>query len=138
MTPFKYSLITLAVAGALSLSGCGGGGGSNDPADTGTTRSVTGVITGFGSVFVGGVEYETDDTNFTIDDMPGLEDDLEVGMVVTLEGTVNPDGSTGNAVAIRYEAEVEGLVLANNIAIDGSLNIMGQTVYVDGQTNLES
>lgn len=139
MTPFKYSLITLAVAGTLSLAGCGGGGSSSGGSDsTPTTRSVTGVITGFGSVFVGGVEYETDDANFTVDGASGLESDLEVGMVITLEGTVNPDGTTGTAVAIEYEEEVEGLVLANNVAVDGTLNVMGQTVHIDDQTNFES
>ena len=136
MAPFKYSMITLAVAGALSLSGCGGGGSSSKDAET--TRSVTGVVTGFGSVFVGGVRYETDLTDFTIDDMPGLESDLEVGMVVTVQGTVNSDGTTGTAVAIEYEEEVEGLVLANNVAADGTLNVMGQIVHIDDQTNLES
>ena len=132
----KRKLSYLAIVGALGLTACGGGGGGATNATQDST--VTGVITGFGSVFIDGVEYETDDSTFTIDGIAGTEDDLDVGMVITLTGTVNPDGSTGFASNIVFSNELEGVVIANNYATDGTLNIMGQTIKVDAATVFES
>jgi hypothetical protein len=61
----KYSTISIAIAGIIGLSGCGGGGGSSSGTGSVTT---SGVITGFGSVYVNGVEYETDGSSFSLDD----------------------------------------------------------------------
>ena len=130
----KLKIITLAVAAAIGLSACGG---ANDSTST-TSSSVTGVITGFGSVFVDGVEYETGSANFTLDGVPGDETQLAVGMVVTIEGAVNADGSTGVANSVSFADEAEGVVLTNNYLVDGTLDIMGQTVRIDANTSLDS
>ncbi len=120
-----------ALVSAALLSGCGGGtttsGGSGGGAST-----VSGVITGFGSVYVNGVEYETDGAGFTIDGQPATELDLDVGMVVTLQGSSS--GTAGTATSIVFNDELEGAVVANNIAIDGTLDVMGITVVVDANT----
>jgi hypothetical protein len=111
----------------------GGGGGTTTPADI-----TVGTITGFGSVFVNGIEFETADSTFSLDGMSGDENSLAVGMVVTVEGSVNADGLTGTAEHIEFKDELEGVVLANDINNGGTLNIMGQTVVVDTQTTFES
>ncbi|VAW66927.1 hypothetical protein MNBD_GAMMA10-319, partial [hydrothermal vent metagenome] len=57
----KKSLLAASIAaGIATLTACSGG--TSDTATTGNTSNATtsGVITGFGSVFVNGVEYETD------------------------------------------------------------------------------
>lgn len=135
----KYSTISIAIAGIIGLSGCGGGGGSSSGTDSVTT---SGVITGFGSVYVNGVEYETDGSSFSLDDGDdGIEseDELEVGMVVTLTGTQNADGVTGTATHIEYDDELEGIVSANNVSNGtGTLVTMGQTVNVDADTEFEN
>ena len=130
----KLKIVTLAVAAAIGLSACGG---ANDSTST-SSSSVTGVITGFGSVFVDGVEYETGSADFTLDGVPGDEAQLAVGMVVTIEGAVNADGSTGVANSVSFADEAEGVVLANNYLVDGTLDIMGQTVRIDANTSLDS
>ncbi len=130
----KLKIITLAVAAAIGLSACGG---ANDSTST-SSSSVTGVITGFGSIFVDGVEYETDTANFTLDGVPGDESQLAVGMVVTIDGVVNADGSTGVANSVRFADEAEGVVITNNYLVDGTLDIMGQTVHIDATTSLDS
>jgi len=135
MQPFKYKLTYLALAAALTATACGG---SNDSDTTAASDTVTGVITGFGSVFVDGVEYETDNASFSLDGSAGSEDDLAVGMVVTLKGSVNADGKTGHASSISYDDDVEGRVLANNYLLDGTLDVMGQTVHITADTMLES
>jgi len=128
-------LIYIAILSALGLSACGGGGSSTTTAQDST---VTGVITGFGSIFVDGVEYETDDSLFNVDGSSASENELAIGMVVTLTGSVNADGKTGLASNVVFSNEIEGVVLANNYLTDGTLDIMGQTVKVDAETIFDS
>ncbi|HQT98502.1 MAG TPA: hypothetical protein PK416_11615, partial [Thermodesulfobacteriota bacterium] len=52
-TKRTYMLAVAAVA-ALALAGCGGGGAG------GTSPTTRGPITGFGSVWVNGIEFQTD------------------------------------------------------------------------------
>ena len=157
----KYCL-TAALA-SLLLSACGGGGGgSSNPAsaqesanaaapggsdtsqsdgsaaETGASiTESTGIITGFGSVFVNGVEYETDGTSVVTDDKDdATEGDLQVGMVVKVSGSINDDGVTGDARLIVYEEEVQGFV--ESIDLDGeSFTVLGQTIVFDDLTNFE-
>ncbi len=143
----KISTVSLAIAAIIGLTACGGGDGGSDsttssPVTSGSTIT-TGVITGFGSVFVDGVEFETDESSFSLDDGDdGLEneDGLAVGMVVTVTGTVNADGKTGSAEHIEFDDELEGIVNANNVAADGtgSMTVMGQTVFIKTTTIFES
>lgn len=143
---FILSLITAAV-----LTGCGGSSTSDSapetpaptptptpPQSTTTTTATTGVITGFGSVFVNGVEYETDATTITTDDNDGAsETDLQVGMVVTLSGEVNEDGSTGNASAIHYDEQLKGPVESIDLFAN-TITILGQTIVFDDLTSFEN
>lgn len=129
----KINAVTLALLSALGISACGDSGSSQSS----NTKTTSGVITGFGSVFVNGVEYETAGASVEVDGTAGSENDLEIGMVVTVEGSDNGDG-TGTASAIRFADEVEGMVLANNITVDGTLDVMGQTVHVTTDTSFES
>jgi len=131
----KKTALALAVASVLGLSAC------NDDKQTTTpiTKSTSGVITGFGSVFINGVEYETDDAMFVVDGVEGGEELLKLGMVVSLDGSTNGDG-TGNALSIEFDDDVEGVVISTDIATDGTgtLNIMGVTVHIDEDTVFES
>ncbi len=134
------SQLALAVVVALGLSACNQAAddGSQTPAqDSVIEKTTSGVITGFGSVFVNGVEYETDGARFVVDGVEGDESLLKLGMVVTLSGSASTDG-TGQAVNIEFEDEVEGEVLANNILTDGTLNVMGLIVHVNEDTVFES
>lgn len=99
------------IATAVML-GCGGSGDSGATASSGSTGITTvGVITGFGSVFVNGVEYETRSTEYEVEDESAFDDSaLRIGMVVKVKGSVNPDGLTGTADQIIYEDELEGPV----------------------------
>ncbi len=128
------SLTTLS----LFLAACGGGGGddnggSTDSGTTGTNITTQGVITGFGSVYVNGVRYHTGSSDFTIDDNPGLESDLRLGMVVTVTGTLNDDG-TGNASRIVFDNELQGPVtnlVSNPDGQTRTFTVLGITVQVD-------
>jgi hypothetical protein len=94
---------------------------------------VVGRIAGFGSIFVGGVEFDTAGAEMLFDGVPGDERDLRAGMVVVVEGAVNADGATGTATRVRYERRLEGPIDSMN-ASRTSLQILGQTVLLDELT----
>ena len=135
----KLTSLAAAMTLALGITACGGGGGgSSTPASTVSASSV-GVITGFGSVFVNGVEYDTSGSSILRDGVSASESDLAVGMVVEVRGS--DDGTNGVAQSIEANDEMEGIVLANNIAAGattGTLDIMGQTVTVTADLIFES
>ena len=129
----------VAMAVAVALGGCSDGSGTTASMASGS-RTV-GMISGFGSVYVNGVEYESDGATIHVDGELGNDDyDLEVGMVVIVSGSVNADGVTGTATAISFSDELEGIVLENGVAADGTgtMNIMGQEVTVGLDTVFES
>jgi hypothetical protein len=110
----RLMLATLPTALALALYGCGGGSSSDSSSTTagigGTGYVSSGTITGFGSVFVNGVEFETDSSSFDIEGVSGTQEDLAIGMVVKVNGTINEDGITGTASSISYDDDIQGPV----------------------------
>ncbi|VAW74277.1 hypothetical protein MNBD_GAMMA15-1809 [hydrothermal vent metagenome] len=136
MNIIKLTKVAGAIAIVLGLTACGGGGSGGG--NTASTASV-GTITGFGSVFINGVEYETDTANIMIDGMAATESDLAVGMVAEIDGSDN--GTSGRALSIDISDELEGIVQSNSIAPmgnSGTMVIMGQTVTINANTLFES
>lgn len=126
---------TLLAASVAMLSACGGGG---SPSTTGTSTSL-GVVTGFGSIYVNGVKYETDGASISIDGVISDERALAVGDVVVISGSVNGDGITGTATSVVCNDELEGYVLSTSLTDGiGTMNIMGQTVTVTADTVFDS
>ncbi len=132
----------------LALAACGGGSG--DPAElgavnagggaagiTGTGFISSGTITGFGSVIVNGVRFETQNTTFDVDgDDTAVENDLGVGMVVQVAGTINPDGTTGVATKIVFDEEIQGPVASIVPAENNTrtFTVLGTTVVINNKT----
>ena len=132
----------LAITGAFaSLAGCGGGGSDLAGLSSGGTGSFTsGTITGLGSIIVNGIRY-TDDTATKInaDDGSSGPVALQVGMVVTIEGSaLKPAASAGalptaTATRITYGSEWKGPV--SNIQMGAStFEILGLRVDVLSST----
>jgi hypothetical protein len=141
MQNMKLKATVLAVLGALSIAACNSGSssGNGTPAGASANLARTGVITGFGSVFVNGVEYQSSSATVTANGVAADESKLALGMVVKLKGSVNTDGKTGTAVDISYADELHGIVQAVTVvAGKGTLTVMGQTVNVDAATVFES
>jgi hypothetical protein len=134
----KYlSVICSAILAGGGLAACSSGGGS--AISGGFAKVTSGVITGFGSVFVNGVEYQTGNATVKVDGADGSENDLAIGMVVKVKGEVNSDGTTGSASSIEFNDETQGSVMSTSITNGaGTLNVMGQTVNVDADTVFES
>ena len=140
MTRFMNRMSTLLAAAALAaVSACGdgsGGDGITPPPPPPTTTVVSfGTITGFGSVYVNGVEYGTDDVQIEINGEPTTESELEVGYRVQLRA--RSQGESHSAEVIRYHDNLEGPISA--IAADGTTFVaMGQTVLVSSDTSFGS
>lgn len=129
MTLLNPRYIAAVVLG-LVLAGCGGGSSTTAPLDT--NQVSMGTVTGFGSVFVNGTEWETDSATFDLDDQPGSESGLKVGQIVLVHGTISSDG-TASASSIEYDAEVEGTIASIDVGGD-SFVVAGQTITVDADT----
>src|SRR3984893_5564085 len=126
----KRKFTTIVAAAVLLLASCGG---PTQLAGIQGSGFAYGPITGFGSIFVNGVEYATSNAQIRIDDQPGAESQLLVGEVVTVTGTVNADGKTGTATQVTFSGDVAGPITGIDIA-GGTFVVLGQTVRVSGST----
>lgn len=119
---------------AMSCSGGGGGGGGGTgaPSATATSSVSSGAITGFGSVKLNGKEYQTPNTSFVVDGQPGSQNDLKVGMVVTVNGSLSSTG-TRTATTLTQEDVVEGAIQSIP-ATNDRIVVLGQTVLIDNGT----
>ena len=116
--------------------GIGGTGDASPTTDDGETVNQgisVGRITGFGSVFVNGIEFRTDNAVITVDRNLARERDLRIGMVVTVEGTFDPNGLTGNANRITYEEAVIGPVESINL-VTNTVVVLGQSILTTDDT----
>jgi hypothetical protein len=93
-----------------------------------------GVITNFGSVFVNGVRFSTDDATVeTDDDDNASEDELSVGMTVSVKGRQTADGSITSASKITHFVHAEGPLDVVSLS-ENQLVVFGQVYQVDSRT----
>lgn len=131
------ALVALVTAMALPACGGGGGGGIGGTGGTGpgggtATGMSYGTITNFGSVWVNGVEFNSVNSAIRVDDNPGLESDLRVGMVVRVDGSISGATATAITADSALKGRVEQVLDANRMLV------MGQTVRIDNQTRFEN
>ena len=134
---YQTRLTTLiALASTIFLFACmgGGEGGTGVTDNTGGGDISRGQITGFGSIFVNGVEFETTDSTISLDGASGTESDLKLGMVVTVKGTINPDGLTGTADSVSVEEVIQGLVQAKG---NNTLTVLNHTVELPSNVRFD-
>jgi Domain of unknown function (DUF5666) len=145
-----YALLALFVT---TLTACGGGGGGSTnpapsvaaPAPTAAPQPATpppaatspgadvivGTITGFGSVYIDGKRFTTDNAAFTRDHRNATQNDLRIGMVVELRGSLD----NGTASSVRFDEDVKGPVDSVGAA---ELSVLGQRVLVTPDTRFDS
>ena len=130
--------------GLLLLVACGGSGSSQLTAGidgTGARVPVgvlsAGTVTGFGSVIVNGVRFDTSGASFSIDGQPGAQSDLSVGDVVIVRGELDDnDPSQGTASSVTFDDLVEGPIAAIDSAV-GTITVLGQTINIDADTSFD-
>ena len=123
----RAALVLATSLGAIGLA-IGGGGA------TGTGFTADGMLTAFGSIFVNGIEFFTTNAAITINGVPNRsQGDLKLGMVLTVYGSLDGSGKTGNAYAVVYQADAIGSV---DRALDatGTISVLGQPVSADART----
>lgn len=128
-------LLTLV---SFIFSTCGGTGTELAGGGTSGTGVSTGSISGFGSIFMNGVEFLTDNNvapGFVtmkmfmgMDNSSMMDRDLfRVGMVVT----IHHGPTDNNAQQIEYQDNLQGPIAAKNSGAENTVTILGQTVVVD-------
>ncbi len=132
-------MVALGTASIPGLYSCGDGSNTQlANGGIGGTGITQGRVTNFGSIFVNGIEFNTDTTAFTIKHLDGTQDDLALGMVVRINGNSDAATATGSAVTLNYDSVIEGVINSNDVATNNTLGIMGQTVTVDVDTVYEN
>jgi len=130
MKVLRYLLGGLLLA---TLAGCG----PTQVADGGIGGSgiTMGRVTGFGSIFVNGMEFDTSNSQVFVDGVAQANDaPIQLGMVVRIDGAYQ--GASGQAGTIEYRSAVDGVVTGVNLDANGigSLDVLGQTVMVGPTT----
>lgn len=136
LLPWLRMAAALVPLAAAVVAGCGGSVGVG-----GTGGYASGPIDGFGSVFVGGIEF--DDTSaavFDDDGVPSSRAALKLGMGTEVDsGAIGgtADAPTATATTIRVVSELVGP--AHDIdAASGTLSVFGQAVKVDALTAFDA
>jgi len=127
----KISFCALTLLALLTLASCGGSieGDSLASGGIGGTGTISiGPISALGSIFVNGIEFDTDQATVEFNGANTDAGMLKVGMVVTVEGTVNEDGRTGTATSVVYGDNLQGPISAIN-QLTGSFTVLGQTIH---------
>ena len=120
--------LLLCLLAAASLVGCGGGVGTGGTGSYGSAP-----IDGFGSVFVGGIEFDAARASVLDDDgLPRDGGELRLGMTVEVEGGAVVDAAA-TASTVRIARAVLGPVAATDVGARTVL-VLGQTVRVNGST----
>ncbi len=112
--------VALALISSQLILACGGGGSANVPAQTPpmsptqtNTIIKTGVITGFGSIYVDGQRFITDTTMFNVNGQAGQTiEQLQVGMKISMSVQESSGEQTSTVRNLYYDNDVEGTVSA--------------------------
>ncbi|MDH3305028.1 MAG: DUF5666 domain-containing protein [Gammaproteobacteria bacterium] len=140
----NIKLIILGIILAFSA-GCGGSGSGstavvNPPpppvGGIGRTGIAMGPISTFGSVVVNGVRYDTNSAVFTVNGLSGSQDDLSVGQVVTISGTIDDNGIDGAADEVIFDDNVKGPVQSIDLGLS-QIVVLGQTVLINPETSFD-
>jgi hypothetical protein len=126
----------LCIASLLLALACGSGGGSiastsisGTGSGSGTSLSkVSGPIDQFGSIYVGGITFNTDGLSPNIEGRSGNLSELELGMWVTVQGNINTNDLTGTATGLIFETHQAGNI---------SSLLTGNAFMLNNSTTLE-
>lgn len=116
-----------------ALAACSGGDNGGIDGTGATNDNVSyGTITGFGSVWVNGVRFNVDNATIRLDDGVARQDDLRIGMVVRVDGSIAEARAGTVTVDDAVKGRVERLIDASRFVV------MGQEVAVDSRTRFET
>jgi hypothetical protein len=125
MRKFIALLLVLGTALGCSAAGSLAGGG------IGGSGISSGAVSGFGSIFVTGTEWQTTGAAIRLERASGTQAELKLGMVVVVEG--DRTGSGGDADTVTFDDEIEGPIGAIAVVSNDEkqLTILGQLVTIE-------
>ncbi|MBK9250394.1 MAG: hypothetical protein IPM70_00315 [Proteobacteria bacterium] len=140
-TRFRLGLAAMA---AIILAACGGGDSSaTGGAGAGTggataERAVvtSGVITGFGSVYVNGIHFETNGAEISKDGERVTQQGLRVGQVVHVRGRIDDRSGRATADSVRQDDDLEGPITSIDAA-NQTFVVLAHTVRVTTETSFD-
>lgn len=141
----KYLNVFIAALILIGIPACGGNSNGASPppppsppptGGIGRTGIAIGPVSTFGSVVVNGVRYDTSTAVFTVNDDSGTQDDLRVGDVIVVRGTIDDNGTTGTANEVLYDDVVKGPVASVDIPAN-SIVVLGQTAFIRPDTSFD-
>ncbi len=146
MKPFstiRHMVIVLVVLGLIACSGSGVDNMLADGGIGGTGVISTGEVTAIGSVWVNGLEFDTQSAEVYVNDLPvgsgdqAVRDHLDPGRIVRVNGWLKEDG-TGQADQVVYASTVIGPIDAVTVIdeYDTVLEILGRSVIIDDRTRM--
>jgi hypothetical protein len=127
-------------------SGGGGGGGLTAGGGIGGSGIISsGVVSAFGSIFVNGTEFDTSNAAIIVNgEEIGVGDDialdnLDIGRVVTVKGSLNGSDSDAVAVRVTYNDNVRGPVesIDDIDATTKEIVVLGQIAIINVVTKLK-
>ncbi len=128
------------LAAGVVIVACGGGysgSGNSSAASTASISTVAvGTITGFGSVHLNGLKFETTRATINIDGRAGIQSDLHAGDVIEVKA--HHDAASGKDVAdqIEFRGNIQGPVSALDVTAQ-TLVVLGQSVTVSADTSFD-
>jgi Domain of unknown function (DUF5666) len=139
----RFRLWLAALAGTL-LAACGGGDTSSGAAAASggnaaaAERSVvtSGVITGFGSVYVNGIHFETNGADISKDGERVSQQGLRVGQVVHVRGRIDDRSGRATADSVRQDDDLEGPISSIDAA-NQTFVVLAHTVRVTTETSFD-
>jgi hypothetical protein len=142
--PPAFSLFAVVMSVLIGACSDGGGGGyQNAGGGTGGTGISAGSVTGFGSIFVNGVEFNTDNATYIRNGIssvrPSTTPDanyiFKLGMNAEVQGEITSP-TTGTANTVKIIEAVRGKLLSapTGSASAGTMTVLGQVVHVDDTT----
>ncbi len=132
-TSFLFAIFLLFLSACngenteVAEGGIGGSGFVVAEGGIGGSGVVMGSITGFGSVYVNGIKYDTSQAKFYRDGKLATQEDFSLGENIEVTGRIDATTSTGIADIISYDSDIKGVVTV--VSADNEIiRIMGQDV----------
>ncbi|MGH8137625.1 MAG: DUF5666 domain-containing protein [Steroidobacteraceae bacterium] len=137
-----------ALVMSVLMVACGGGYGGGmgnaympppmPPPMTGAAAASmsVGAITGFGSVHLNGLQFQTTGATINVDGKAGSQGDLRVGDVVEVKGHHDSASNMDVADDIEFRSNVQGPASAIDLTAQ-TLVVLGQTVAVSEDTSFD-
>ena len=126
-----------AAAAAAVIVACGGGASSMTTPTGNTPVMATGTITGFGSIYVNGIHFQTTSATIRKNGQVVAQSALRVGEIARIKGSKNDSDGSGNADSVDVDENVVGPIAAIDLT-NKTLTVLGQKVKIDGGTSFSS